>query len=44
MGVPKNHLYKFPQGIYEHKMENVIFLRADRKDDGKRTFKRKTNV
>jgi hypothetical protein len=33
------HLYEFPQGIYEHKMENVIFLRADRKADGKRTFK-----
>jgi DNA mismatch repair ATPase MutS len=33
------HLYEFPQGIYEHKMENVIFLRADRQADGKRSFK-----
>ena len=33
------HLYEFPQGIYDKKMESVIFLRADRQADGKRTFK-----
>jgi DNA mismatch repair ATPase MutS len=33
------HLYEFPRGIYDQKMENAIFLRADRQADGKRTFK-----
>lgn len=33
------HLYEFARGFYDKKMENVIFLRAERKSDGKRTFK-----
>jgi len=33
------HLYEFPQGFYDKKMGNAIFLRAERQADGKRTFK-----
>jgi len=33
------HLYEFAHGFYDKKMENVIFLRAERQSDGKRTFK-----
>jgi DNA mismatch repair ATPase MutS len=33
------HLYEFAHGIYEKKMENAMFLRAERKADGGRTFK-----
>jgi hypothetical protein len=33
------HLYEFPHGFYDKKMENSIFLRAERQADGKRTFK-----
>ena len=33
------HLYEFAHGFYEKKMENVIFLRAERQTDGGRTFK-----
>jgi DNA mismatch repair ATPase MutS len=33
------HLYEFARGFYDKKMENIIFLRAERKIDGKRTFK-----
>jgi len=33
------HLYEFAYGFCEKKMENVIFLRAERKAGGKRTFK-----
>lgn len=33
------HLYEFPSGFYGKKMENTIFLRAERQDNGKRTFK-----
>jgi DNA mismatch repair ATPase MutS len=33
------HLYKFAHGFYEDKLESAIFLRAERKDDGERTFK-----
>jgi len=33
------HLYEFAHGLYNKKMENVIFLRAERQSDGKRTFK-----
>lgn len=33
------HLYEFSRIFYDNKMENVIFLRAERKIDGKRTFK-----
>lgn len=32
------HLYTFAQGFAEQKMENVLFLRADRQADGRRTF------
>ncbi len=33
------HQYEFAHGCYDRKMENAIFLRADRKTDGTRTFK-----
>jgi DNA mismatch repair ATPase MutS len=33
------HLYEFAHGFYDKKMENVIFLRAERQSDGNRTFK-----
>jgi DNA mismatch repair ATPase MutS len=33
------HLYEFAHGFYEKKMENAIFLRAERQTDGRRTFK-----
>ncbi len=33
------HLYEFASRFYDKRMENVIFLRAERQDDGKRTFK-----
>ncbi len=33
------HLYEFAHGFYSKKMENALFLRADRQTDGKRTFK-----
>lgn len=33
------HLYEFAHGFYDKRMENVIFLRAERQTDGKRTFK-----
>ena len=33
------HLYEFAHGFYEKKMENVFFLRAERKSEGKRTYK-----
>ncbi|MDI6619785.1 MAG: DNA mismatch repair protein MutS [Clostridiales bacterium] len=33
------HLYEFAHGFYDKKMENAIFLRADRQTDGGRTFK-----
>lgn len=33
------HLYEFAHGFYNKKMENAIFLRAERQDDGSRTFK-----
>jgi hypothetical protein len=33
------HLYEFPHDFYEQKMENAVFLRAERQADGKRTFK-----
>jgi DNA mismatch repair ATPase MutS len=33
------HLYEFPHGFYEQKLQNIIFLRAERQADGKRTFK-----
>jgi len=33
------HQYEFARGFYEKKMENAIFLRAERKAGGARTFK-----
>lgn len=33
------HLYEFAHNFYNKKMENVMFLRADRQTDGRRTFK-----
>jgi len=33
------HLYEFAHGFYDNKMENAMFLRADRQTDGRRTFK-----
>lgn len=33
------HLYEFAHSLYDKKMENAIFLRAERQDDGARTFR-----
>jgi DNA mismatch repair ATPase MutS len=33
------HQFEFAHGFYDKKMENAIFLRAERKSDGERTFK-----
>ena len=33
------HLYEFAHGFYDKRMENAIFLRAERQPDGARTFK-----
>jgi DNA mismatch repair ATPase MutS len=33
------HLYEFAHGFYDKNMPNAIFLRAERQDDGMRTFK-----
>lgn len=33
------HQYEFAHGLYNKKMENSIFLRADREADGTRTYK-----
>ncbi|MDR3603718.1 MAG: hypothetical protein P4L38_03740, partial [Syntrophaceae bacterium] len=33
------HQYEFAHGFYDNKMENAIFLRAERQSDGARTFK-----
>ncbi len=33
------HLYEFAHGFYDKKMENAMFLRAERQTDGGRTFK-----
>jgi len=33
------HQYEFAHGFYDRKMENAIFLRAERQADGGRTFK-----
>ncbi len=33
------HLYEFAHGLFEQKMGNAIFLRAERQADGRRTFK-----
>jgi DNA mismatch repair ATPase MutS len=33
------HLYEFARGFFAKKMEEVLFLRAERQADGRRTFK-----
>ncbi len=33
------HLYEFAHGFYDKKMENAMFLRAERQTDGERTYK-----
>ncbi|HYW84335.1 MAG TPA: DNA mismatch repair protein MutS, partial [Spirochaetia bacterium] len=33
------HQYEFAQSLYEKKMANALFLRAERKEGGERTFK-----
>jgi DNA mismatch repair ATPase MutS len=33
------HQYEFARGFHERKMANVVFLRAERQADGRRTFK-----
>jgi DNA mismatch repair ATPase MutS len=33
------HLYEFARGIWNKRMKNVLFLRAEREADGRRTFK-----
>ncbi|HTR80294.1 MAG TPA: DNA mismatch repair protein MutS [Bacteroidota bacterium] len=33
------HMYEFAHGLYDQKMENALFLRAERQPDGRRTFK-----
>lgn len=33
------HLYEFAHGLFEREMGNAVFLRAERKDDGERSFK-----
>jgi hypothetical protein len=33
------HLYEFAHGFYDKRMENVLFLWAERQADGRRTFK-----
>jgi len=33
------HLYEFAYGLYEQRMGNAVFLRAERRADGGRTFK-----
>ncbi len=33
------HLYKFASGVFDEHMENVLFLRAERREDGGRTFR-----
>jgi DNA mismatch repair ATPase MutS len=33
------HLYDFAHGLFDSKMRNAVFLRAERKADGTRTFK-----
>lgn len=33
------HLYELAHGFYDKKLENALFLRAERREDGSRTFK-----
>jgi len=32
------HLHEFAHGLYESRLENALFLRAERQADGQRTF------
>jgi DNA mismatch repair ATPase MutS len=34
-----SHLYKFANGIFQKRLDNALFLRAERQADGGRTFK-----
>ncbi len=34
-----SHQYDFARGFYEKHLESALFLRADRQEDGRRTFK-----
>ena len=34
-----SHKFAFTQGFYEKRLDTVLFLRADRQADGRRTFK-----
>ena len=33
------HLYEFAHGLFDRKMEEAVFLRAERQADGTRTFR-----
>jgi hypothetical protein len=33
------HLYEFAHGLFDRKMENAVFVRAERRADGTRTFR-----
>ena len=33
------HLYEFARGLFDRKLQDAIFLRAERKADGTRTFR-----
>ena len=33
------HLYEFAHGLYDQRMQNAIFVRAERRADGERTFR-----
>ena len=35
------HLYEFAHTFYKENMDHALFLRAERQEDGKRTFKLK---
>ena len=34
-----SHQFDFTHGFYEKRLDNALFLRADREADGRRTFK-----
>ena len=33
------HLYEFARGFYDGRLQNAVYLRAERRDDGERTFR-----
>lgn len=33
------HLFEFARGLHEKQLSNAVFLRAERRDDGERTFR-----